>query len=293
MGRESVTPPGIVVTTGSPKRTRRYILTFRMYAAMPKEEMLADETAVVTGGASGNGRAIALTFAEEGADVVVADLEETPREGGTPTHERVREETDSDAKYVECDVSNVDDLAGMVDAAEEFGGVTVMVNNAGITESRSFLETTEEQYDALMDVNLKGVFFGAQAAAKSMVERGQGGSIINISSTSGLTGRPDGVAYCASKGGVRLLTYALAASLAPDVRVNAIHPDVTETAMTKSDLDIVGSPSGEAYVEQDILLGRAGKPEDVAGAALYLASDMASFVTGHSMVVDGGVMATK
>ncbi|WP_435181377.1 SDR family oxidoreductase [Halorussus sp. AFM4] len=260
---------------------------------MPEEDMLADEVAIVTGGASGNGREIALTFAEEGADVVIADLDETPREGGTPTHERIREETDSDAEYVECDVSSISDLAEMVDAAEKFGGVTILVNNAGITESRSFLETTEEQYDTMLDVNLKGAFFGAQAAAKSMVESDRDGSIINISSTSGIYGRPDGVAYCASKGGVKLMTYALAASLAPDIRVNAIHPDVTETEMTKTDLDIIESPSGKEYVEQDILLQRTGKPEDVADAALYLASDMASFVTGHSLVVDGGVTATK
>lgn len=260
---------------------------------MALDDLLTDDVAIVTGGASGNGREIALTFAEHGADVVIADITESPREGGTPTHERIEEETDSDAVYVDCDVSNVDDLYQTVDAADEFGGVTIMVNNAGITESRSFLETTEEEYDTLMDINQKGMFFGSQAAAKSMQEGGREGSIINLSSTSGIRGRPDGVGYCTSKGGVKLMTYAMAAALAPNIRVNAILPDVVETEMTNDDLDLIGTQAGNEYVDENILLKRTGKPKDVADAALYLASDLASFVTGHSLVVDGGVTATK
>ncbi|MFB6136924.1 MAG: SDR family oxidoreductase [Halobacteriaceae archaeon] len=254
---------------------------------------LRDEVALVTGGASGNGRAIALAFAEQGADVVVADITPEPREGGAPTHEVIADETDADAAYADCDVTDVDDLEAAVGVAEEFGGVTVMVNNAGLTESQSFLETTEAEFDRMMDVNVKGVFFGAQKAAESMLDGGREGSIINISSTSGLRGRGDGVRYCTSKGGVRLMTYALADALAPDIRVNAIHPDYTETAMIEEDIELVGTDAGRAYVDENILLGRAGQPEDVADAALYLASDLASYVTGHSLVVDGGVTATK
>lgn len=260
---------------------------------MSLPDLLTDEVAVVTGGASGNGREIALTFAEQAADVVIADVAEEPREGGTPTHERIREETDADAKHVECDVTSVDDLYATVAEADEFGGVTIMVNNAGITESQSFHETTEEEYDLMMDVNVKGVFFGSQAAAKSMRDGDRSGSIVNISSTSGLRGRGDGVRYCTSKGAVRLMTYALADALAPSIRVNAIHPDYTETQMTREDLEMIGTETGARYVEENLLLDRPSQPSDVANAALYLTSELGSFVTGHSLVVDGGVTATK
>ncbi|MFC6614794.1 SDR family oxidoreductase [Halopenitus salinus] len=258
---------------------------------MADSELLEGEVAVVTGGASGNGREIALTFAEEGADVVVADVNESPREGGVETHRRIREETDASAIHVDCDVSDVDDVYAAVEAAEEFGGVTVMVNNAGITESRSFLETTEDEYDTMMDVNAKGTFFGSQAAAKSMLDGGREGSIVNISSTSGLRGRADGVSYCTSKGGIRLMTYALADALAPDIRVNAVHPGFTDTAMTRG--GFVDPDSRAEFFEKEMPLGRPGQPNDTANAVLYLASDLASFVTGHSLVVDGGVTATK
>lgn len=259
---------------------------------MPFTDALVDEVAIVTGGASGNGREIAIVFAEQGADVVVADINEVPRGDGAPTHELIESETGSAATYVECDVSNIGDLYDAVDAADEFGGVTVMVNNAGVTESQSFLDTTEEEYDAMMDINLKGVFFGSQAAAKSMLGDERDGSIINLSSTSGIRGRADGVRYCASKGGVKLMTDAMAAALAPDIRVNAIHPDLTDTEMA-DDLDMANTRSSEEYVEKNILLERMGQPRDVANAAVYLASDLASFVTGHSLVVDGGVTATN
>jgi NAD(P)-dependent dehydrogenase (short-subunit alcohol dehydrogenase family) len=260
---------------------------------MTDESLLNDEVAIVTGGASGNGRAIALEFARRGADVVVADITETPRGGGRPTHRRIREDTDSDALSVDCDVTDVGDLSDAVDAAEGFGGVTVMVNNAGITESRPFLETTEAEYDRVTDINLDGVFFGSQAAARAMIEGDRSGSIINISSTSGVRGRGDGVAYCAAKGGVTTMTMALADALAPDIRVNAVLPDLTETEMAATDLNMVGTESGEEYVDRNIPLNRTGRPEDVASAVVYLASDMASYVTGHSLTVDGGVTATK
>ncbi len=252
------------------------------------EDMLSDEVAVVTGGASGNGRAISLRLAEYGADVVVADIREEPRGGGRATHRRIESEFDAAATFVECDVSRVEDLRDAVAAAQSFGGVSIMVNNAGITHSNDFLETTEEEYDTLMDINVKGVFFGAQAAARDMVENDRSGSIINISSISGLTGRGDGVRYCTSKGAVRLMTYALADSLGPrNVRVNAIHPGLVETSMSADDLGIFESESADQH-ERATPLRRVGQPSDIADAALFLASPLASFVNGESLVVDGG-----
>jgi len=254
-------------------------------------DLLEGKVAVVTGGASGIGRTIALTYAEEGADVVVADLQAEPREDGDPTHELVERETDREARFVECDVSNTDDLERAVAVADDLGGVDVMVNNAGIFRSHEFLDVTEEQYDQLMDVNVKGVFFGAQSAAKRMVES-DGGVIINMSSVAGLSGSATFATYCTSKGAIRLLTYALADELGPEgVRVNAIHPGLVETAMTTDDVPILGTETGEGY-RQTIPSRRFADPEDIADAALYLASDMADYVNGESLVVDGGMTNT-
>ncbi|MFC6941985.1 SDR family oxidoreductase [Salinirubellus sp. GCM10025818] len=255
-------------------------------------DWLENEVAVVTGGSSGNGRSIALTLAEYGADVVVVDLQAEPREGGTPTHERIRADHGRDATFVECDVSSVSEIREAVDAADEFGGVTVMVNNAGITHSDDFLEATEAEYDRLMDVNVKGVFFGAQAAARRMVEAERSGSIVNVSSIAGLVARGDGVRYSASKGAVRLMTYAQAGSLGPrGIRVNAVHPGLVETSMTRDDLEVFRSDSAERF-RRETPLRQICQPQDVANAVLYLASPLASFVNGESLTVDGGVTNT-
>ncbi|MDG5818977.1 SDR family oxidoreductase [Natronococcus sp. A-GB7] len=254
--------------------------------------LLTDDVAVVTGGSSGNGRAIARRFAAEGADIVVADIQESPREGGKPTHELIEAETDAKATFVECDVTKVADLEAAVEAAEEFGGVTVMVNNAGIFHGEEFLEVDEDAFGRMMDINVKGVFFGAQAAAKRMVE-GDGGRIINLASVAGLEGSGEFVTYCGTKGAVRLFTYAMAGKLGPDgIRVNAIHPGLIETAMTTDDYPIMGTDA-EADFLQAIPSRRAGQPEDVADAALYLASDLSDYVTGESLVVDGGMTNTQ
>ncbi|MFC5279457.1 SDR family oxidoreductase [Halorubrum rubrum] len=254
--------------------------------------LLKDDVAVVTGGSSGNGRAIARRFASEGADVVIADIQESPREGGDPTHELIEAETEARATFVECDVTNVDDLEAAVEAAEEFGGVTVMVNNAGIFHGEEFLEVDEDAFDRMMDINVKGVYFGAQAAAKRMVEAG-GGRIINLSSVAGLEGSGEFITYCGTKGAVRLLTYSMAAKLGPDgVRVNAIHPGLIETTMTTDDYPIMGTDAEEEFL-QAIPSRRAGQPEDVADAAVYLASDLSDYVNGESLVVDGGMTNTQ
>jgi len=250
--------------------------------------LLTEKTAVITGASSGNGREMARTFAEEGADVVVADVREEPRQGGEPTHELITEEQDVTARYVECDVTDREQLKDAMEAAEKFGGVDVMVNNAGIFRGDAFLEITEDEFDRLMAVNVKGTFLGAQVAGARMVENG-GGSIINLSSVAGLRGSAETVTYCTSKGAVRLMTYAVAAALGPQgVRVNAIHPGIIETAMTTEDVPIIGSESGEA-LKQTVPSRRWGQPEEVADAALYLASELSSYVNGESLVIDGGM----
>jgi len=250
--------------------------------------MLTDTTAVVTGGASGNGRAIAETFAEHGAAVVVADLRRDPRQGGTPTHELIQEQG-GEAVFAECDVSSYEDCAAAVEAAEEFGGVDVMVNNAGIVGPQEpLVELDFEEYQQLMEINLTGVFHGSKAAAVRMLERDDGGSIINMSSVAGINGYGGITPYSAAKGGVRLFSYALASELGPDgIRVNAVHPGVIETAMTTEDSPTVGTEQGE-QLKQTIPLRRFGQPEEVAGVCLFLASDLSSYVTAESIIVDGG-----
>jgi NAD(P)-dependent dehydrogenase (short-subunit alcohol dehydrogenase family) len=256
-------------------------------------ELLTGQTAVVTGASSGNGRAIAKRFAENGADVVVADIIREPREGGDPTDDLIEAETDATATFVECDVSNVDDIAAAVDAAEAFGGVDIMVNNAGIMGQESLFDTTEEDYQRLMNVNVKGVFFGSQIAAERMVESGTEGSIINLSSVGGLRGSSRVFLYSTTKGAVMLMTYSLAGILGQDgIRVNALHPGVIKTAMT---IEFEGGAVGtedEDEIAETIPLRRIGTPKDVADAALFLASDLAGYVTAESLVVDGGSLNT-
>ena len=250
--------------------------------------LLTGKTAVITGGASGNGRAIAESFAEHGAAVVIADIQSEPRQGGTPTHEMITEQG-GDATFVQCDVTEYDDCVAAVEAAEEFGGIDVMVNNAGIVGPQGpLVELDFEEYRQLMDINLTGVFHGAKAAALKMIEHGNGGSIINMSSVAGMNGYGGITPYSATKGGTRLFSYALANELGPDgIRVNAVHPGVIETAMTVEDQPVVGTEEGE-QLKQMIPLRRFGEPEDVAGVCVFLASDLSSYVSAESIVVDGG-----
>ncbi|GAB3041013.1 SDR family oxidoreductase [Natronobiforma cellulositropha] len=254
--------------------------------------LLSDRTAVVTGGASGIGREICHTFATHGADVVVADVQEEPREEGPPTHEWIRAETNAGATFVECDVTVRGDLEAAVDAADEFGGLDVMVNNAGIVGPISPIqEVSREEYERLRSINLDGVYTGCQVAAERLIERG-GGSILNMSSVAGMVGYADISPYSMVKGGVRLLTYSLAAELGPHgIRVNVIHPGVIETAMTTDDFPIVGTEEEEATAEA-VPLRRLGTPEDVANVATFLSSDLAGYVTAESIVVDGGQLRT-
>lgn len=256
---------------------------------------VTDSAVVVTGGASGIGRETAIRFAEQGADVVVADVREEPRlpEGTDhehderPTHEYIRAETDRDAGFVECDVRDPADLRVAVEAAEEFGGLDVMVNNAGIFRTVPFTEISEVEYDRLMDINSKGVFFGAQVAAEAM----ESGTIINLSSIAALHGTGNHPVYSASKAAVKNLTASMADALGPEIRVNCVLPGVIDTAMTREDVPTVGGERAERYAD-DIPLDRFGTPGDVADAVCFLASDAAGYISGEGLVVDGGLSAT-
>jgi NAD(P)-dependent dehydrogenase (short-subunit alcohol dehydrogenase family) len=246
--------------------------------------LLGDKTAVVTGGASGIGRGIALECAAHRADVVVADLQATPRDDGDPTHEVIGESPDARSTFVECNVTDPDDLDAAVEAAEAFGGIDVMVNNAGIIGREGFLDVDEEAFASVMDVNAKGVFFGSQAAGNRMAA-GDGGSIINVSSTSGMQGSGNYVAYSASKGAVRLMSYAIAEALGPEgVRCNAVHPGPTETRMLADDH---GAVPDEEYI-RSVPLRRLANPVDIANVVVFLASDLSEYVTASSILVDGG-----
>jgi NAD(P)-dependent dehydrogenase (short-subunit alcohol dehydrogenase family) len=253
------------------------------------DTLLNGRAAVVTGGASGIGRSIARSFAHHGADVVIADVTRTPREGGEPVHESIQSETSSNARFVECDVSNVGDLQEAVDAAAPFGGIDAMVNNAGIHGRHDLLEVTEEEYDMMMDINARGAFFGTKLAAKRMVER-TSGTIINVSSTAAFQGSSLSPVYSMSKAAIRLLTYSAAGQLGPrGVRVNAIHPGLIETALSTEDVSDAGEDEWAEHTAE-IPTGRIGQPEDIANCALFLASDLSEHVNGGSLVVDGGTL---
>jgi NAD(P)-dependent dehydrogenase (short-subunit alcohol dehydrogenase family) len=258
---------------------------------MPVTQLLTGQVAVVTGGASGIGRATARLFAAHGASVVVADRRREPREGGVPVDEEIVADGGS-AAFVACDVRSAPDRAAAIAAAERFGGVSVLVNNAGIFRVKDFLEVTEDDYDLMADVNQRALFFMAQAAARAMVARGRG-VVVNMSSVAGLRGAGGATVYCATKGAVRLLTYAMAEELGPHgIRVVAVHPGYIATAMNVEDVPSLGTPDEATYLE-GIPLRRVAQPDEVAKAALFAASDLASYVSGTSISVDGGRIATS
>jgi len=251
-------------------------------------QRFAGKTIIVTGSASGIGRAIALEFAAEGATVIVADIREEPREGGTPTHKKI-EAKGGTSRFVHTDVSSVEAIESVVDETESsFGSLDVMVNNAGIFPPQADITEVDEQtYESVVDINLKGVYFGCRAAIDVMQTQSDGGAIVNLSSIAGLAGYDRASAYCASKGGVANLTRELAVEQGPHgIRVNALNPGIIETAQTRHDEDEILSNSTD-----EIPLRRDGTPADVAGAAVFLASDEAAYVTGHNLVVDGGYTA--
>jgi NAD(P)-dependent dehydrogenase (short-subunit alcohol dehydrogenase family) len=249
----------------------------------------ADDVAIVTGGSSGIGRAIVLAFAEAGATVLSADVQESPRgsHNARPTHEAAAE-LPGTVRFRKTDVSEPGDVRDLVEHAREYGGVDVMVNNAGVHSPQSILDVTVEEYETVMGINAGGVLFGCKYAAADMLDRGEPGAIVNTASINSFFAMPDQAAYCTSKGAVAMTTYAAALDLAETgIRVNAVAPGVVETEIARPVEEVQESASKGEYVK-DIPLERSGTPDEVATGALYLASDAASFVTGELLHVDGG-----
>jgi NAD(P)-dependent dehydrogenase (short-subunit alcohol dehydrogenase family) len=250
---------------------------------------LTGKRALITGGASGIGRATALLFAREGAAVAVMDLD------GIGGQTVVREIVDEggQALFVRCDVSQAADCQRAVQqTVDELGGLDILFNNAGIIQRASVLATSEEEWDRVMAVNVKSVFLLSKYAIPVMAQAG-GGVIINTASGWGLVGGRKAAAYCASKGAVVLLTKAMALDHGQqNIRVNCICPGDTDTPMLRDEARQLGEPDEQFLAEAaQRPLQRIGKPEDIAQAALYLASDASSFVTGATLVVDGGGLA--
>ena len=250
---------------------------------------LRDRTAIVTGGASGIGKAIALRFAEEGARVLVGDVTDEPREGGEKTVDAIRQ-AGGTAEFHWCDVTNGADLNALVAAA---GHLDIMVNNAAIRSPFRMHETTDAQWDAVMGVNAKGVFMGCRAAVTQMLTqepRGEvRGRIVNISSQHGMVRSPGAFAYGVGKAAVVYMTRQIAGDYARDgIVCNAIAPGKILTGAGGR----ATAPDVLEYSHSRTPWPRLGRPLDVANAALFLASDEATFITGENLMVDGGWMAS-
>ncbi|TDB49511.1 glucose 1-dehydrogenase [Bacillus sp. CBEL-1] len=243
---------------------------------------LQEKKVIVTGGGKGIGKDIALEFAKLGSTVVITGRNEST------LREAVEElrSYNSNCTYMSANIQNVDEVYKMIDGAvSHMGGLDIVVNNAGINIAKPAIEVTEEDWDAVIDTNLKGIFFCSQRAGKYFIQQ-KSGKIINILSQMAFVGYINRASYCSSKGGGMQLTKALAVEWAPyNVKVNAVAPTFIETELTSGMFE---DKSFYQDVISRIPLGTIAKPSDVTGAVLFLASDMANFITGETIKVDGG-----
>ena len=257
---------------------------------MQGKRWLEDKVAVVTGAANGMGRATALLFAQEGARVVIGDVDVL---GGEAAAEEIRA-AGGEALFVPCDVSREAEVRELIDTAQrEYGGLHTIFNNAGIEQPVTpSSDVTEELFDRVMGINLKGTFFGCKHAIPLLKKTG--GTIVNNSSVSAFANVGGNIAYGSSKGAIMSLTRILAIEYAREnIRVNAICPGVIDTPMNQRNLE--KSEDHDAVRQRWMSvtpLGRMGTPEEIARTVLYLASDMSSFTTGIGLLIDGGRVAT-
>jgi acetoin reductase-like protein len=253
---------------------------------------LQGKVAIVTGGGSGMGRAICLRYAQEGASVVVADVNQA---GAQKVADQIAA-SGGKALAVVADVRNQAQVQAMVDTAvREFGGLDILVNNAGVGKIIPFLETTEQDWDYMFDINCKGLLWCSQAAARVMIEQGRGGKIINLASQAGRRGEALVLAYCASKACVISMNQSIALALAPHkINVNAIAPGIVDTPfwdeVDRQFARLLNMEIGEPKrtFTKSIPLGRIEQPEDVTGAAVFLASSESDYITQQCLNVDGG-----
>jgi glucose 1-dehydrogenase len=250
---------------------------------------LKDKVAIVTGGNSGIGLAIVLELARQGANIVI-DYVAHPE--ATEALEKQVHDLGDRVIGVLADVSKVDQLQNLVDAAvKEFGRVDIMVNNAGVETRTSVLDTTEQQYEKVLAINLKSAFFGTQLAARQMIKQGGGGRIINITSVHEDWPMPGNTAYCLSKGGMRMLTRTAAVELAPhNILVVGVAPGAVATPIN---LSTMTDPVLMQKLTSAIPLGRMAKPEEIAGVVAFLAGDAASYITATTIITDGGMMQSS
>lgn len=246
---------------------------------------LANKIAVVTGSSQGIGRAIAERFAQEGADVVI-NYNRTP--GGAEEALRNVEASGRRGLIVKADLSKTTEVRKLVATAiEHFGRLDILVNNAGIETHAPFWEVTEEDYDRVLNVNLKGVFFATQEMVRNLMQTKRRGKIVNISSVHEDLPFPNFAAYCASKGGLKMLTRNLGVELGSlGININSIAPGAIETPINTK---LLNDPQKLSALLTQIPLSRLGKPDDVSGLAVFLASDDADYVTGSTYFVDGGL----
>lgn len=251
--------------------------------------MLKGKVAVVTGGASGIGRAIALAMAQHGARaVIIGDLRPDPIEGGLPTAQLVAE-LGGHSVFVPTDISSATACSELIAAADAFGGIDIMVCNAGVAAPDDGPDVSQDAFQRMVSINLNGTMISAQAAAMRMREHGKAGSIVIISSMGGLRGSAMTVGYSATKGAACLLAASLADALGPEgIRVNAVCPGLINTSLVQN-TPVVAAAVGQ--MSQRTPLRRLGEPREVGDAVAWLASDYASFVTGVSLPVDGGHIA--